>query len=204
MENTALKFPDTPEKDIVFDEGEIFDNYPYIEIDDDFSEEQVNRLKEYCRVTDDRYADWAVRHVLRLREQREKMLSLYHLQKEQLDNYRKKEEERIGRNEEFWVGQLELFYQTLKAKGDVGGKRKSYRLPHGLIGERKLPDQWDFSGADLDLLETIDRELIKKEVAKAEAKKKLENVDGRVVYKTSGEVVTGIRVEAGKEKFYVS
>jgi len=183
---------------------EIFGAYSPIEIDSETPEEEIEELKSNILIDSLEFADWAVRRIKMLRNQRQKMMELYEAQKEQLEKYRKSEEERIGRNEEFWTYQLKSYFEQLKQQGLVSSKQKSYKLPHGTIGTRKLPDKWDFDGVNLRELYEIDPELVKMEVKKQEARSKLEYVGGdKAVHKETGQIVFGVTVTSQEDSFYV-
>jgi len=194
----TIKAEETAEYD------EIFGAYSPIEIDNETPEEEIEELKSNILIDSPQYADWAIRRIKMLRNQRQKMMELYEAQKEQLEKYRKSEEERIGRNEEFWTYQLKSYFEQLRQQGLVSGKQKSYRLPHGTIGTRKLPDKWDFDGVNLCKLYEIDPELVKIEVKKQEAKSKLEYVgEDKAVHKETGQIVFGVTVISQEDAFYV-
>jgi hypothetical protein len=183
---------------------EIFGAYSPIEIDSETPEEEIEQLKSNILIDSPQYADWAIRRIKTLRNQRDKMMELYNTQKEQLERYRKSEEDRIGRNEEFWTYQLKGYFEQLKEQEVISSKQKSYKLPHGTIGTRKLPYKWDFSGVNIHELYEIDPELVKMEVKRQEAKSKLEYVgDDKAVHKESGLIITGVRVDEQEDSFYV-
>jgi len=183
---------------------EIFGAYSPIEIDSETPEEEIEQLKSNILIDSPQYADWAIRRIKMLRKQRDKMMELYEIQREQLEKYRRSEEDRIGRNEDFWTYQLKSYFEQLKEQGLIVGKQKSYKLPHGTIGTRKLPYKWDFSGVNVRELYEIDSELVKMEIKKQEAKNKLEYIgDDKVVHKESGLIITGIKVDEQEDSFYV-
>jgi len=183
-------------------EDAIFGHFSSVEIDDTMPEEEVQKLREQTLIDSPQYADWAVRRIKMLRKQRQRMMEIYEAQKEQLERYRRSEESRISRNEEFWTYQLKSYFEQLKQQGLID--KKSYRLPHGVIGIRKLPDKWDFSEVDLHELYEVDPELVKLEVKKQEAKSKLEYVgENKAVHKPTGQVVFGVTVTGQENSFYV-
>ena len=183
---------------------EIFGAYSPIEIDSETPEEEIEELKSNILIDSLEFADWAVRRIKMLRNQRDRMMELYNTQKEQLERYRRNEEDRIGRNEEFWTYQLRSYFEQLREQGFIGSKQKSYRLPHGIIGKRKLPDKWDFSGVNVRELYEIDPELVKMEIKKQEAKNKLEYIgDDKVVHKESGLIISGVVIDEQEDVFYV-
>jgi len=190
-------------KEEIAEYDEIFDVYS-VEIDNETPEEEVQELKTKSLIDSLQYADWAIRRIKMLRNQKQKMMELYEIQKEQLERYRRNEEDRIAKNEDFWTYQLKIYFNQLKEQGFISSKQKSYRLPHGVIGVRKLPDKWDFSGVNVHELYEIDPELVKMEVKKQEAKNKLEYVgDDKVVHKESGLVIGGVRIDEQEDSFYV-
>jgi len=185
-------------------EDAIFGSFSSIEIDADTPEEEVEKLQSKILIDSPQFADWAVRRIKMLRDQRLKMMELYEIQRNQLDKYRRSEEERISKNEDFWTYQLKSYFEQLKQQGLIGSKQKSYKLPHGTIGTRRLPDKWDFDGVNLHELYEIDPGLVKMEVKKQEAKSKLEYVGGdKAVHKETGQIVFGVTVTGQEDSFYV-
>lgn len=101
-------------------------------------------------ITDKARADWALRKLAQLDQEKRSRASFVAEEMARLKAWQQQEDARDERFCEFLLLCLRQYYEQLEADGVVSAKRKSYRLPHGVL--TKVHRQAEFERDDKTLL----------------------------------------------------
>jgi len=160
------------------------------------------------RIENDAAADWAIEKIKFYRAELERKKRLAEEKKRQIDEWLKSEQEKAERQIAFFEQKLYEYFMSLdpsllqKSKTQV-----KYELFSGTL---KLKKQNPVIERDnevlLEWLEQVgltDYIKIKKEPNWAELKKNVEISETKAIYKDTGELIPGIKVEPQPDKFVV-
>lgn len=176
-------------------------NIEVLDIDEDLkvTEEQKERFK----IENVEQADWALRVIRKANERLLEVQAMYDKERERIDNWKTKEDNRSLRDIAFMEGLLIEYFENERRRDE------KFRLstPNGKVTSRKSQDKWEFS--DETVIEHLKanglNELVKIEekIDKRELKK-LFTKDGIDVYDTNGEIVKGIKVYSQPDSIKVT
>lgn len=171
-------------------------------------EESPGDKQQGWRIANDAAADWAIEKIKFYRAELERKQRLAEEKKRQIDKWLKSEQEKAERQIAFFEQKLYEYFMSLdpsllqKSKTQV-----KYELFSGTL---KLKKQNPVIERDDNILLVwleqaglTDYIKIKKEPNWAELKKNVEIVGNRVVFKATGVIVPGIKVEPQPDKFVV-
>jgi phage host-nuclease inhibitor protein Gam len=167
-------------------------------LDSQYSDGEVQEFT----VDDMGKADWALRKLRELKQEKERNEEFAQKEKERIDEWLERENGKIDQSIQYFEGHLAAYLNRLRQDNP---KLKSISLPNGRIGFRKRPAKWTYNDEVLlDGLKANGRtDLIrnKEMVDKQSLKKSVKVVDGRVVDLTTGWIVEGVTVEEAGETF---
>ena len=149
-------------------------------------------------VDDDAKAEWCLRRIAELRQETLRWKAYYAAQLEKI-------KAQNDNAEAYFSALLERYFEGVPHKQSA--TQESYRLPGGkLVRKAQQPE---FSRDEKELLPWVRAEVpelvkISESVDWAELKKQLVTQNGEAVYKGTGEVIPGIRVQAREPVFLVS
>lgn len=171
-------------------------------------QEEKQEEQQGWRIESDVMADWAIEKIKFYRAELERKKRLAEEKKRQIDEWLKSEQEKAERHIAFFEQKLYEYFMSLdpsllqKSKTQV-----KYELFSGTL---KLKKQNPIIERDnevlLGWLEQVgltDYIKIKKEPNWAELKKNVEISGNRAVYKDTGEIIPGVKVEPQPDKFIV-
>lgn len=178
---------------------EALKNYDYEELQDVLFDIPEKEQKERFKVEDLQSADWCLRKIRAGEQKKKEMQEFANAEIERIQMWLKNETAKIDDSQEFFKGLLsEYLYEQRK----VDPKFK-ISTPNGTVSTRKKQPKWAYDEAKL--LEFLKQNgkyqyiRIKEEINKAELKKNVKAVNGKVVTE-EGEIVEGITVtEQGEE-----
>src|SRR5690606_21765296 len=168
-------------------------------LDSQYSDGEVQEFT----VDDMGKADWALRKLQELKQEKERNEEYAQKEKERIDEWLERENGKIDQSIQYFEGQLAAYLDRLRQDNP---KLKSFSLPNGRIRFRKRPAKWTYNDEVLlaglkangrtDLIRTkemVDKQSLKKSVV----------VDGRkVVDLTTGCIVEGIEIDDQGEVFW--
>lgn len=93
-------------------------------------------------VDDDAKADWCLRKLRQVRQRMAQREAFVTAEIERLHDWRAKQDAEDLRSESFFEHQLRDYFERLREAGALG-KRKSYRLPNGVLQARKAAAKLD-------------------------------------------------------------
>lgn len=159
--------------------------------------------EEKWSIKDDKAADWAVKKIKEEFAEYERIKSLADAQIAELKEKLETEERRYENNTKYLRYKLQEYFQKVPKK--VAKTKESYRLLNGSLVLKKgtLEYQRDEELLVSYLKETNQFKYLKESSTWGDFKKNLEIVDGKVIDKTTGEVLEFIKVSEKPDKFEV-
>lgn len=158
---------------------------------------------EEFTIDDQSKADWALRKLRELKQEKERNEEFAKQEKERIDEWLERENGKIDQSIQYFEGQLAAYLDRLRQDNP---KLKSVSLPNGRIGFRRRPAKWTYNDEVLldGLKENGREDLIKRKetVDKQSLKKSVKVVDGRAVDPETGWIVEGIEIEDQGEVFW--
>jgi phage host-nuclease inhibitor protein Gam len=180
-----------------------FDGFLVLSVAAEAPEEQQD-----WRIENDAAADWAIEKIKFYRAELERKRQLAEEKKKQIDAWLKSEQEKAERQIAFFEQKLYEYFMSLdpsllqKSKTQV-----KYELFSGTLKLKK--QNLTIERDNETLLKWLEQSgltdyiKIKKEPNWIELKKNMEISGNRAVYKNTGEVIPGIKVELQPDKFIV-
>jgi hypothetical protein len=151
-------------------------------------------------VDDDAKADWCLRKLRQVRQRMAQREAFVTAEIERLHDWRAKQDAEDLRSENFFEYQLRDYFERLREAGALG-KRKSYKLPNGVLQVRKVGARLDRDEAKLlewAKANAPDHVVVTEKVAWGGLKPRVELVelaDGwAAVDRATGEMIPGIVV----------
>jgi len=170
--------------------------------------ENIENEQQGWRIENDAAADWAVEKIKFYRAELERKKRLAEEKKRQIDMWLKTEQEKTERQIAFFQQKLYEYFMSLDPS--LLQKSKTQLKYELFSGTLKLKKQTPVIERDNDVLvgwlEKVgltDYIKIKKEPNWAELKKNVDIDGNRAIFKDTGEVVPGIKVEPQPDKFVV-
>jgi hypothetical protein len=100
-------------------------------------------------VDDDHTADWALRKLGQIEVQKRRRAAFVAAEMERLRAWQAHEDRQAERFAVYLTTLLRSYYDELTVAGKVSTRRKSYRLPHGVLTTRQAPIEWGVDEARL-------------------------------------------------------
>lgn len=177
---------------------------PLMQVELDEIEQLDVEERQSFRVSDLESLNWVFRKLAAIEAKKTDVNRLADAEVYRIEDYRKRELEKLQRDEEFFHG-LVGGYVSERRKADP--KFKSEKTPYGSLTLKKQQPKWNYD--DAKLVEWLERNecdsliRIKKEPAKAEIKKLFIVTDSGEVVDPDGQLVDGIRVEFRSDELVI-
>ena len=156
------------------------------------------------KVNDESKANWALRKIKELQEEKEKNIAFAEKEISNIDLWLSQENEKAQRDIDYFQGLLSAYALE---KRDEDPKFKSLKLPNGSIRFKKQQPAFKYDNAALlDYLkksEETDLIRIKEEPNKSAIKKLFIVQDDSLINPNTGEIVEGVTIEKRDDKFEV-
>ena len=170
----------------------------------DFLEEQEETEQEGFTVTDDSSANWALRKIAYYKQQQKEQAALAQAEKEKVDAWLQGEHKKAQDSIDFFQGLLAPYALQ---KREAEPKKKSWKLPNGVLKFRKQQPKWNFNEDQLlDYLSKAGKEdliKVKYSADTAGLKKKFIVAGDKAVDPETGEAIAGISIEHREDAFQV-
>jgi phage/plasmid-associated DNA primase len=176
----------------------------------DQTQDNQKSENDHFLIDNDQKANWALRKIRHLKQKKKENkefadTEIEVIQKEidEVNQWLESENDSLDNDIEYMEGMLRVYAEQLKADDP---KLKTHKLPFGQLQFRKQRDKWKYDNdkllefAQKNLEDTIK---IKMQVDKRKLKKKIKIVSSKAVVSDTGEVIEGIEVIKGGEKFKV-
>lgn len=171
-------------------------------------QEEKQEEQQGWRIESDVMADWAIEKIKFYRAELERKKRLAEEKKRQIDEWLKSEQEKAERQIAFFEQKLYEYFTSLDPS--LLQKSKTQTKYELFSGTLKLKKQNPLIERNDEILlkwleesELTDFIKVKKEPNWAELKKKMDINGNRAVYKDTGEIIPGIKVEPQPDKFVV-
>jgi len=171
-------------------------------------QEEKQEEQQGWRIENDAAADWAIEKIKFYRAELERKKRLAEEKKRQIDEWLKSEQEKAERQIAFFEQKLYEYFTSLDPS--LLQKSKTQTKYELFSGTLKLKKQNPLIERNDEILlkwleesELTDFIKVKKEPNWAELKKKMDINGNRAVYKDTGEIIPGIKVEPQPDKFVV-
>lgn len=178
-----------------------------------FSENQIPSLHDYLdqeqgvndegfKVTNEEQADWVLRKLRKVEEQRKEDAALAEAEIERIEAWMEKINEKHQRDMDYFQGLLAAYAVTRRNEDP---KFKSLKLPNGRIRFRKAQPKYTYD--DNTLLDALkahgktDLIKVKESPDKSSIKKKYQLNGDSLIDPDTGEVLEGVKVEHRGDKF---
>jgi hypothetical protein len=168
----------------------------------EYLDEQEEVKSGQFTVDTEEKANWALRKLRKIEEQRAEDIALAEAEIEKINAWADQVHEKSDREMQFFQG---LLMQYAQKRRKVDPKFKSLKLPNGKIRFKKQQDKWEYDDEKLvaSLKKAGKKELIriKEEPKKTDIKKHYKAQGAKVIDPDTGEVLEGAMVEFRIDKF---
>lgn len=168
----------------------------------EFLEQEEGVNEEGFKVTDEQKADWVLRKLRQVEEQRKEDIALAESEIEKIDAWLEQKKEKHDRDRDYFQGLLAA-YAVERRQEDP--KFKSLKLPNGRIRFKKVQPKWNYDNPKT--IESLKKSglvgliRVKEEPDKASIKKKFEINGDKAVNPETGEILDGVTIEHNEDRF---
>lgn len=159
---------------------------------------------EHFTIEDESQANWALRKIKQLQDEKEKNVSLANAEIEKIEEWLNATNDQVQQSIDYFQSLL-AEYAMEQRKNDP--KFKSLKLPNGRIGFRKQQPKWEYDNEKvIEALKASERDdliRVKEEPDKSAIKKAFKVAENKVINPDTGEVVEGITIEQREDAFSV-
>ena len=170
----------------------------------EFLDQKEGVNDERFSINDESQANWALRKIKQLQDEKEKNISLANAEIEKIEEWLNSMNDQVQQSIDYFQSLLAEYAMEQRKNNP---KFKSLKLPNGRIGFRKQQPKWNYDNDKLiEVLKTSKRTdliRIKEELDKAAIKKAFVVADDKVINPDTGEVVEGIAIEQREDAFNV-
>lgn len=161
----------------------------------EYLQQREEEKKERFRVDTHEKANWALRKIKALEEQKQENQQLAETEKAKIDEWLQMVNGQLDHSIQYYRGLLTEYAEELRQRDPTF---KSVHLPNGRIGYRKQQPKWIIDEAVLiNSLKQLGYEeyiQVKELVKKAELKKRFQVVGEKVIDPETGELIEGAKV----------